>query len=226
MDCNKTIHPRRDDHGGRVTIHHPSNPTPFEAFGDPEQVVVVVPDGKTPEVLNGIPLDSWDSAPRSLADWAQVAGQTLIDEPVIAPKSGKKLSAGVITVEPDGRVWLVAPTNAFGGYQATFPKGTIDSGLSAQAAAIKEAFEESGLRVAITAWVGDFERTTSVTRYYFARRTGGDPAMMGWESQAVILAPADKLFGVLNHAKDHELLKAALPRLKAENAPVDFARLN
>jgi 8-oxo-dGTP pyrophosphatase MutT (NUDIX family) len=202
----KRVHPCLDDNGKIVTIHRPSRPSAIEAFADPEQMAVVVPEGEAPAAVNGIPLSAWSTAPASLREWAKVAGQADIDEPPMIPKPGKKLSAGVVAVEPDGRFWLVAPTNAFGGYQATFPKGTLDAGLSPQATAIKEAFEESGLQVEITGWLGDFERTTSVTRYYFARRVGGNPAAMGWESQSVMLVPKDKLYSVLNHPKDHELL--------------------
>lgn len=215
IDLINQIHPRPDDHGNRVTIHHPSIPTPITAFADSEQIAVVVPGGKTPSILNATPLTAWVSVPESFAEWLNVEGQTDVDEPPMQPKPGKKLSAGVVIVEPDGRFWVVAPTNAFGGYKATFPKGTIETGLSPQAAAIKEAFEESGLQVEITGWIGDFERTTSVTRYYFARRIIGNPVAMGWESQAVMLVPKDKLFSVLNHGKDHELLKVMLTKLQS-----------
>jgi ADP-ribose pyrophosphatase YjhB (NUDIX family) len=202
----KHIHPCLDDNGKTVTIHSPSRSSALEAFADSEQIAVVVPEGETPADVNGIPLSAWSTAPASLREWAKVAGQADIDEPPMIPKPGKKLSAGVVAVEPDGRFWLVAPTNAFGGYPATFPKGALDAGLSPQATAIKEAFEESGLQVEITGWIGDFERTTSVTRYYFARRIGGNPAAMGWESQCVMLVPKGKLSRVLNHPMDHELL--------------------
>ncbi|MGJ0485150.1 MAG: NUDIX hydrolase [Methylomicrobium sp.] len=211
----KHIHPRPDDNGKMVTIHHPSISSPVTAFDDPQQIAVVVPDGETPSTLNKIALTAWDSLPESLAEWIHVTGQADIDEPPMQPKPSKKLSAGVVTVEPDGRFWLVAPTNAFSGYKATFPKGTIEAGMSPQAGAIKEAFEESGLQVEITGWIGDFERTTSVTRYYFARRVSGNPAAMGWESQGVMLVPKDKLRSVLNHAKDHELLTVMLAKYQA-----------
>ncbi|MDD5461516.1 MAG: NUDIX hydrolase [Methylococcales bacterium] len=135
------------------------------------------------------------------------------------PKHGKKLAAGVVIREPDTRFWLVAPTNAFGGYKATFPKGTIEPGMNAQITAIKEAYEESGLQIEILGWIGDFERTASVTRYYFARRIIGDPGKMGWESQAVLLVPKEKLFTVLHHAKEHELLTSVFAKLQA--APDD-----
>jgi 8-oxo-dGTP pyrophosphatase MutT (NUDIX family) len=202
----KRIHPCLDDNGKTVTIHSPSRPSSLKAFADPEQIAFVVPEGETPVALNGIPIAAWLTVPASLREWAKVAGQAEIDEPPITPEPGKKLSAGVVAIEPDGRFWIVAPTNAFGGYQTTFPKGTVDAGLTPQATAIKEAFEESGLQVEIAGWIGDFDRTTSVTRYYFARRIGGHPAAMGWESQAVMLVPKDKLSSVLNHPKDHELL--------------------
>jgi 8-oxo-dGTP pyrophosphatase MutT (NUDIX family) len=124
------------------------------------------------------------------------------------PKQGKKLAAGVVVMEPDGRFWLVAPTNAFGGYKATFPKGRLEPGMSPQATAIKEAFEEAGLQVEITGLIGDFERSTTITRYYTARRIGGLPTQMCWESQAVMLVPKSQLLKVLNHANDHSVIHA------------------
>ncbi len=215
MDINQIhhMHPRPDDDGRRVTIRHPSVPSPLEAFADPTQTAVVVPDGKTPALLNGIALDSWTSAPTTPKAWVQLAAQAGIHEPPLVSKPGRKLSVGAVVIESDGRFWAMAPTNAFGGYKATFPKGTIDPGMTPQAAAIRETFEESGLQVVITGWIGDFERTTSVTRYYFAQRTGGNPAAMGWESQAVMLIPREKLFRVLHHVKDNELLTAVLAKL-------------
>ncbi len=38
--------------------------------------------------------------------------------------------AGVIIREPDGRVWIMHPKGAFGGYKATFPKGSADKGMT------------------------------------------------------------------------------------------------
>ncbi|WP_232422380.1 NUDIX hydrolase [Methylosarcina fibrata] len=215
INTMKHIHPCRDDNGDEVIIHCPSTPSPIEAFADPQRIAAVVPGGKTPSELNGIPLMAWASVPGSLAEWAQVPGQAAIDEPPMKPQPGRKLSAGVVTVEQDGRFWVVSPTNAFGGYKATFPKGTLDPGIPPQAAAIKEAFEESGLQIEIIGWIGDFERSTSVTRYYFARRLNGNPAAMDWESQCVMLVPQDKLFTVLDHPNDKPLIAAVLTKLAA-----------
>lgn len=199
------IHPRKDENGKPVKLHNPNTPTPLEAFEDPTQIAVVIPDGKTPAELNGIAFDSWN-APTSPDEWAKVSGQVAINEPPMVKIPGKKLSAGVVVLESDGRVWVAAPSNAFSGYKATFAKGRLDAGMSPQATAIKEAFEELGLQVEITGLVGDFERSTTVTRYYTARRIGGDPADMQWETQAVMLVPKSRLLEVLNHPNDHAIL--------------------
>jgi ADP-ribose pyrophosphatase YjhB (NUDIX family) len=158
-----------------------------------------MPDGPRPERLNGLPVSPWDDAPRNLGAWAAVDGQGDFPEP---PPPKGHLTAGVVILEPDGRVWTVSPSNAFGGYVNTFPKGHPDPGLSLRATALKEAFEETGLQVALTGWLADVTRTTSLARYYLARRLGGDPAAMGWESQAVHLLPLEQLAAHLTHPKD------------------------
>ena len=119
-------------------------------------------------------------------------------------------AAGVVIEETDGRVWLVAPSNAFGGYQATFPKGRIDGHASRQASAIREAYEEAGLQVRITGFFADSNRSQSYTRYYRAQRTGGNPVLMGWESQAVHLVPKAALKDFLTHPNDLPLLALLL----------------
>lgn len=205
---NSQIHPRRQSNGTSILINNPSIATPLGAFNDPDLVVTVVPDSVVPESLNGIAFAQWHDAPSSPEDWAKVVGQIELNEPPVKSILRKKIASGAIVTDPDGRVWLVAPTNAFSGYIATFPKGTQDHGSSLQATAIKEVFEESGLRVRITGLYGDIERSASVTRYYFAERTGGSPADMGWESQAVHLVPKNHLYNLLNQKVDHPIAKA------------------
>jgi len=197
-------HPELDHHGEPVKIHQPSTPTPLAAFGDPKAVATIVPGGEVPAQLHGVLFEPWSDHPTTAEGWDYVDGvNDDLDEPPMHAPKGKAVASGVVIEEPDGRVWLVAPTNGFGGYKASFPKGNAEPELSLQANAIKEAFEETGLKVEITGLVGDFERTTSVARLYLAKRVGGTPARMGWESQAVHLAPKDKLYGLLNMATDH-----------------------
>lgn len=202
------IHPKPGEHGQPVTIRKPSTPTPPTSWFDPAAVAVFVPGGPVPAELNGIPVASWGDAPTTDAGWAQVEGLNpdLAESPMkVTP--GLKASAGVVVVEPDGRVWLVHPTNGFGGYRATWPKGRVEGGLSMQSTACRECFEESGLKVRIVGLLGDFDRTTTRTRYYLAERTGGSPSLMGWESQAASLTPLEALPDLLNGAADAPVLE-------------------
>ena len=57
--------------------------------------------------------------------------------PPLAVVPGKAPAAGAVVLEPEGRVWVIHPSNAFGGYRATFPKGKQEPGLSLEQTAIK-----------------------------------------------------------------------------------------
>lgn len=208
------IHPKPGENGQPVTIWNPSTPTPPANWFDPAAVATFVPGGPVPAELNGIPFAPWTDAPTSSDEWAQVEGQKPgPDEPMMTVPPALKASAGVVVVEPDGRVWLVHPTNGFGGYLATWPKGRVEGGLSMQATACKECFEESGLKVRITGLLGDFDRTTTRTRYYLAERTGGSPSDAGWEAQGCTLAPLEALPSLLNGPADAPVLAALNARL-------------
>ena len=212
---DRPYHPRRDDHGRAVPIHNPSIASPLEQWLDSAAIAVTVPDGPAPALLNGIALAAWPGLAlgADAAAMADADGHGVFDEPPFEPPAGLAPAAGVVTLEPDGRVWLVAPTNGYGGYKVTFPKGKLEPGLDLRTAARKEAWEECGLRVVLTAHLADVSRSTSHTRYYLARRIGGTPADMGWESQAVWLVPRLRLAEVVTHATDRPLL-AALDALR------------
>ena len=203
-------HPRPGEKGEAVLVkapHHASSPS---TWNEPSAVATFLPDGDLPASLNGVALHPWKDHPTTAEGWDYTEGvNDDLVEPAFHIPAGKHPAAGVLIEEPDGRVWLCAPTNAFGGYHATFPKGTAEDGLSLQASAIKEAFEETGLKVRITGFMGDFERTTSMARMYRAVRVGGSPAAMGWESQAVHLVPKGNLYEHLNGVADHPVAQAA-----------------
>lgn len=158
-----------------------------------------------PAALNGVAFSSWNGL-QTAAEWEAVAVMNQLEEPPLETLAGYKSAAGVVVREPDGRIWIVAPSNAFGGYQATFPKGTMD-GKSAQATAWAEAFEESGLRVRLVRHLVDLKRSQSYTRYYLAERIGGNPSDMGWESQAVMLVPPAELAKFLDSPYDWDVLE-------------------
>lgn len=208
-------HPKKGDKGERVGLHKPSEPSAPGTWHQAKATATFVPEGDYPQQLGGVPLKSWDQAPVTKKGWNYVSGinPNLREKPMVVPV-GKHAGAGVIIEEADGRIWLVSPSNAFGGYKNTFPKGTCEEGLSMQANAIKEAWEEAGLAIEIVDVLGDFERTTSKARMYIARRTGGNPVDMGWESQAVQLVPPEKLRDVLNMDPDQIIVDAYLRRKK------------
>jgi len=161
-----------------------------------------------PDVLNGVPLTPWTEPPGL---WASLPAQ--VREPPRPPRMA--VAAGTVVVEPDGRVWLVAPTNGYSGYRATFPKGRVEGGLSLQACALKETFEETGLWVELLCHLVDLPRSKGFARYYLARRRSGTPAAMGWESQAVLLVPPGALGELLNKDRDLTIAEALRKRLPA-----------
>lgn len=208
------IHPCLDDTGQPVRLILPSTPTPLAYWEDPEAIARVVPGGAMPEHINGLalrPARESDATDQE-RDWEGVHGINSLmcglKVPPLALSPGKRAAAGAVVQEPDGRVWVIHPSNAFGGYRATFPKGKQEPGQSLEQTAIQETFEEAGLVIELTRWLIDVPRSSSVCRYFLARRLGGSPTAMGWESQAVSLVPVARLGELLHHANDQPLLEA------------------
>ncbi|WP_116136293.1 NUDIX domain-containing protein [Trinickia diaoshuihuensis] len=202
------IHPRRKEDGTPVEIETPTQPSDPSTWHDPAATAVFVPDGAHPAVLNGVPMTQWEP-PATSEGWQTVSGQNpdIVEPP--ADASVKK--AGVVILEPDGRVWIIESTNHFTGPRS-FPKGSVDEGLSLQATAIKEGYEETGLHVELLAHLTDFKTKTGKTRtrYYLARRIGGNPAAMGWETQGMYLVPRGELAGTVRTARDLRVVRALL----------------
>jgi ADP-ribose pyrophosphatase YjhB (NUDIX family) len=202
-------HPRIGEKGEEVMIHRPPHASMPSTWHHPDAVATFVPDGDVPASLNGVPVRKWRDHPQTNEGWEYSDGiMDDLDEPPFHLPAGKKAAAGVVIEESDGRVWVIAPTNAFGGYEHTWPKGSLEPDMSLQGTALKEAFEESGLKVRITGFIGDFHRTTSVARMYRAERVGGDPTQAGWETQSVKLVPKEKLYAFLNMDTDHGIAEA------------------
>lgn len=199
------FHPCLNESGQKVPLKNPDQSSPLESWSDSAAVACVVPLGELPESICGLAISTW-IAPSNHANWQAIADGNHVNEPTFNLPPGLKAAAGVVVREPDGRFWMVSPSNGFGGYKTTFPKGTQEKGLSLQASAIKEAYEEAGLQVELTGFLLDVKRSTSFTRYYTARRVGGNPARMGWESQSVLLVPKAELCNYLTNAYDKPLL--------------------
>lgn len=160
--------------------------------------------------LNGVPL-----TPATPDYWLDVKDVKFKNKKEPALPTGGAVSTGLVVVEPDGRAWVVEPKNHFGGYEHTFAKGRKEPNLTAQQNALKEAYEEMGLSAEITGMIGDFKGTTTTTRYYLAKRTGGAPWQHGWETENVKLVPMGELDAMLNMQRDKDVLAAAQKLLNA-----------
>ena len=204
-----SIHPHHGDAGEAVIIRRPSKATPLEAWSDATAIGAVVPGGQMPPSLSGVVFQPWEDPPTNAESWERLARTSLVEDPPFSPPKGFAPAAGVVIREPDGRFWLVAPTNQFGGYEVTFPKGRPD-GKSLKAAALIEAYEESGLRVRLLKHLLDIQRSQTYTRYYLAERLGGTPAAMGWESQCVLLVPVSQMPSLQLAVADKLVLESAL----------------
>lgn len=204
-------HPRRDGAGRKVLIRRPSKPSPASAWGDPSATVVVVPGGRVPAELHGIPFEPWSPPDRGW--WGAAAADAAVAEPPLTCPPHLQLAAGIVVLERDQRIWLARPTNRFGGVGHVVPKGRIDQGETPAAAAMRECWQETGLLVHLDGHLIDQARSTTFTRFYVGRRVGGCPAAMGWESQAAVLAPPAGLGDLLSAPHDAALVAAILARL-------------
>lgn len=80
------------------------------AWSDPSSIACVVPDGAMPHAINGTAVQSWRDALTSDAGWEALVQEGLVSEPVFNAPVGYKKAASVVLCEPDGRVWVVAPS--------------------------------------------------------------------------------------------------------------------
>ena len=147
------------------------------------------------------------------------------DEPLpdLKAKPWMHIATGAVIKEADGRIWVVAPKNGWAGYDNTFPKGTVDDedGLTLQQSAHREVFEESGLRIRLTGYVGDFASDSSLTRYYLAERVGGSPYHHdGKETAAVKLATPEQLRAMLNKTRDRKILHTTQEKFSKEGTKI------
>lgn len=93
-------------------------------------------------------------------------------------------SSGTVLVDHSGRILLRKPAGEYGGYSWTFAKGTVDPGETAEVAAIRETYEESGYRCRIVKKLGEFSGSFSDTIFYLAQPLDFDEEL-GWETEAV-----------------------------------------
>ena len=124
------------------------------------------------------------------------------------------LSAGAVVLGPGGTVLLVHRPK----YDDwSFPKGKLDRGEHATAAAVREVEEETGLRVRLgSRWAASATRSEvgMKTVHYWVGRAVGDGDVGGYEPNAeideVAWFPIDKARRRLTYALDIDTLDEAL----------------
>ena len=185
---------------------------------DAEKTAEWVPGQITDGELNGVPFAPW--RPADGYNWMTAKGRAKIPgEQALPFIFGSMAGAIAAMLEDDGRVWMYQPVIA-GTAANALPFGTLESGMDAQAIALREAWEATGLQAEIVSILGDYRKPNSVMRYYIARRIGGAPWLMGHEAQSVKLVPVDQLAAIT----DDEVDKAAALDLAATYRKAMLAR--
>lgn len=168
--------------------------------------------------LNGIPF-----APAPPKFWEKTPDVDVKEPPPLKTVN----RVGVLIQEPDGRMWIVQPTNGFGNRNHTLPGGTVEKGLTNQQNALKEVWEETGLQVEITGHAGDFEDSNNGNngRLYIGKRVGGAPwdakiesfiidqktGKPAAESETVTLVPPEEAAKLLHRTDDLAQLMVVHP---------------
>ncbi len=199
-------HPHLDENGKVVVIHRPHTETHPDTWHNSKSIATFVPNGSAPDHLNNVPIQKWDGYENNHG-WNNHQIDPVNKFAPFEPDHNKYVASGIVMVEPDKRIWVTTPTNNFAGYKYTFPKGTHEPDSKSLAhTAIKEGFEETGLKAKITHTLGDYERTKSKCRMYVAHRESGCPTQMGWETQAMHLIPIDQAHHYIHHPVDLQIL--------------------
>jgi 8-oxo-dGTP pyrophosphatase MutT (NUDIX family) len=219
-----------DDEGGVTVAEHPDEP----------EVTVDLPGLALPHD----PGPGWDLP-------------TPIVQEAVHLEPGKDVAAGVVAVlppntrfsgggktyqSPHPMVLLVHPRNNFSGPLA-FPKGRVDKGEGLTRAAVREVWEETGVKVRPVALLRNFKAgkphipdpkqpdwtgSTTVTRYYIGYIIGGHPKRYGWEADSVTFKPLTpeveqtKWFKKLS-TRDRRVVQRVIAWLQEHGLPQDFS---
>ena len=145
----------------------------------------------------------------------------------------RELSAGLVLVRRmRGRTWLAAvrPRGKPAGTWA-LPKGLIDAGETPPETALREGFEETGVRAQLMVKLGDVryvytwqgERVFKIVSFYLARAIGGRigdvPAGMEIEVAEARWLPLPDAPRLLAHKGEREIAARALALLSAGPDP-------
>lgn len=132
-------------------------------------------------------------------------------------------SAGGVIFTDDGKVVITARLSFKGQLQYGFPKGTVEAGETLEQAAMREATEETGLKVEIVDRLHTIDywfvqparqgeepmRIHKFVHYYSMRMTGGDPGAHDNETEEVLMVEASKARELITFPTERKLLDEA-----------------
>lgn len=134
----------------------------------------------------------------------------------VKPKPKKKwVSAGGIvfpSLDDMEHVYIIKPSNNYGPW--AFPKGRVDEGETMKQAAIREVWEETGIKAKVlpgNAYVGKGEGSFSITHFFLMVKIGGHPQRTD-ETERVELVTWDeavRIFKMAGNKRDPKIVKLA-----------------
>jgi 8-oxo-dGTP pyrophosphatase MutT (NUDIX family) len=134
----------------------------------------------------------------------------------------KWISAGGVVIpsmKDREHVYVAKPSNNYGPW--TFPKGRVDPGETKKQAAVREVFEETGIKAKILpgpiAYLGSGKGTYSITHYWLMVKVGGSPTPNDEmeEVRLVTWEEAGRLFKGSGNRRDVDIASRAQMHLKS-----------
>ncbi len=122
-------------------------------------------------------------------------------------RSRKWMSAGGLVIDDCGRVALVRQRNRRGRWHWTLPKGRIDRGETAEAGALREVYEESGLRARVVRPIVLHEGRLHFTQF-FEMALEHDDGRHDSETKEVRLVTFSEASTMLRTRRDLRALRA------------------
>jgi len=140
----------------------------------------------------------------------------------------REISAGCVIYKTDGdgtRVILIRPKDRD---SWALPKGLVEPGEPTEAAARREAQEETGLQGNIIRKIGSVKytytakwenppaRVFKIVTFYLMQHTGGDPKLHDWEVAEVMWYPLDEAVSKASYSTERKILRQAKTILESK----------